>query len=86
MLACRQGASSYHEGGSRSKKQQSDHRTLSQAELLARLRDCPAENLEMQAQPFAHGWSGRLWHGHIGSAEVVYKLAPVDSAKGKVHS
>ena len=76
-------------GGARSirtRKQQSDHRTHSQAGLLPRLQDCPAEVLEMQAQPFAHGWSGRLWRGHIGSAEVVYKLALINSARGKVHS
>ena len=40
----------------------------------------------MQAQPSAHSWSGHLWRGHIGSAEVVYKLALVNSARGKVHS
>ena len=87
LLACRQDASSNREGGgrsSRTRKQQSDHRTHSQAGLLPRLQDCPAEKLEMQGQPFAHGWSGRLWRGHIGSAEVVYKLALINSARGKV--
>ena len=89
MLACSQGASSYPEGAgrsSRTRKRQADHRTHSQAGLLPGLQDCPAEKLEMQAQPFARGWSGRLWRGHIGSAEVVYKLALVNSARGKVHS
>ena len=71
---------------SRTRKQQSDHRTHSQAGLLPRLQDCPGEKLEMQARPFAHGWRRRLWRGHIGSAAVVYKLALIHSAGGKVHS
>ena len=89
MRACRQGASSDREGGghsSRTRKQHSDHRTHSQAGLLPRLQDCSAEKLEMQVQLFAHGWSGRLWRWHIGSVEVVYKLALINSARGKVHS
>lgn len=28
--------------------------------------------------------SGRLWRGRIGSVEVVYKLARVNSFRGKV--
>ena len=47
----------------------------SQAGLLASLRDWPAEKLQMQTKPFGYGWSGRLWRGHIGSVEVVYKVA-----------
>ena len=38
----------------------------------------------MQTKPFASGWSGRLWRGRIGSVDVVYKLARVNSLRGKV--
>ena len=84
--ACRQGGSRRRSGTSsynRASKQQSVTQQ-SQAGLLPSLRDCPAETLQMQTKPFAHGWSGRLWRGRIGSVEVVYKLARVNSLRGKV--
>ena len=56
----------------------------SQAELLLSLRNWPAEKLELQKTPFAYGWSGRLWRGRFGNVEVVYKLARVNSLRGRV--
>ena len=67
----------------RASKQQSVTQQ-SQAELLPSLHNCPAEKLELQKTPFAYGWSGRLWRGRFGGVEVVYKLARVNSLRGRV--
>lgn len=48
------------------------------------LQETAAENLRLEAHPFATGWSGNIVRGRIGRHRVAVKLAPIRSIRAEV--